>query len=217
MLLLWAFSVIGSANCRTKGTPSAAISDISCESCHGLDCCGMPLPSHPLYHFICNSAAHLISCSCSPSTPNQQCPIGLAQLLLTSRFSEIIRPAVIMDISQLLLKDENQSVCHHCADNIFGCDTDLHSWQLSMSIATAAPGPPLPVLSVSIKHPIPFDGHSSEPSEKRVKWKFEAIQLRFERGTWSSIAKELPGRLHDKSQDWDNEKRNKIARLTTGS
>ncbi|KAF2423179.1 hypothetical protein EJ08DRAFT_596367 [Tothia fuscella] len=91
-------------------------------------------------------------------------------------------------------------------------------------------GPPhLPVSSVPTKRSNPFPpGDSPGPPEKKGKWTPEedklAIELRRGGMKWDDIAKRLPGRsaiscrlryqnYSEKRQDWDDEKKNKLARL----
>lgn len=87
----------------------------------------------------------------------------------------------------------------------------------------------LPVSTVSNKRSNPFPvGDSPGPPEKKGKWTPEedklAIELRRGGMKWDDIAKRLPGRsaiscrlryqnYSEKRQDWDDEKKNKLARL----
>jgi hypothetical protein len=71
-------------------------------------------------------------------------------------------------------------------------------------------------------------GESPGPPEKKGKWTPEedklAIELRRNGMKWDDIAKKLPGRsaiscrlryqnYSEKRQEWDDEKKNKLARL----
>lgn len=97
-------------------------------------------------------------------------------------------------------------------------------------LSAPMPGPPhLSVSSVPAKRSNPFHGGDSPgPPEKKGKWTPEednlAIELRRSGMKWDDIAKRLPGRsaiscrlryqnYSEKRQDWDDEKKNKLARL----
>lgn len=99
-------------------------------------------------------------------------------------------------------------------------------------ISTPIPGPSqhLPVSSIPAKRGAAFppSAESPGPPEKKGKWTPEedklAIELRRGGMKWDDIAKRLPGRsaiscrlryqnYSEKRQDWDDEKKNKLARL----